>query len=89
MVTLKEQRVEKNDLVEFIQVWRMMKEENPTKEELFVISDRFVRDSSLGSYRLRMDNLQCLSTEIENWISIMKVYEFYSYFTEEYEANIK
>jgi hypothetical protein len=42
----------------------MVKEENPTKDELFVLSDRFVRDSKLGSYKLRMENLECLSSQI-------------------------
>ena len=89
MIVAKEHRVEKNDLVEFVGLWRMAHEENPTDKEMFVLSDRFVRESTIGTYVMRLENLECLGNSMENWTSLMKVHEFYSYFYEDHQENIK
>lgn len=89
MIQSKEQRVEKNDLVEFIQLWRQVHNGDPTQDELFTLSDRFVRESTIGTYLLRLESLECLGESLRNWTSLMRVHEFYSYFLNDHQESIK
>ena len=53
-----------------------------------MISDRFMREASVGTFKMRMENLECASQNMAEWISVMRVHQFYSYFEEEHSATV-
>lgn len=48
-----------------------------------------MRESSVGTYIMRLENLECLGANIHNWVGLMKVHEFYSYFLDDHQQTVK